>query len=210
MEITIRKTLIAIAILIIAVVNPVFAAEMTVSVDQRCVQPSADISIPVTLSGVPSGLSGMNVTFALSDPDVAQITDLTAPSWASLTKISDLPAQQVFIMAVDAQRQVNVNDQNVPIGTIKIHGRKNGPVTLKIISTRIDDDKGYPVIIAEKNQQLCFGNPSDTIPATIAPADSNAAKARTTLYAPLPGMIPLLACLLAGVFIHNLMKSGKT
>ena len=58
-------------------------------------------NVEIRLDSAPAGLSGYNITFSLSNPGIAEITQVTFPSWAVITQTSTFPSDQVWLKAGD-------------------------------------------------------------------------------------------------------------
>jgi len=99
-------------------------------------------TMAVVMDTVPTGLSGYNVTFALTDPSVGKITAVKYPYWAIMPVNSSLPADSVYVQAVDLMCSVGAGATNVTLCTLNIRGDAAGTTNLTITTTKIDDDVG--------------------------------------------------------------------
>ncbi len=184
---------------------PASGAVLSANAGTGCAPVSSPLSVPIILNDIPTGLSGLNVSFAVSDPRTAQITGVTFPDWAMLHDMSMVPAPLVWIRGVDLQKKVNANDQNVPVATLAIQGYRDGSVTLTISATRVEDDSGKVYPVAPQTQTICFsGSGAPPAPAATpqaagaaSPAIPEGAESTRTTYSPLPAVLPVIGCILA-------------
>ena len=96
----------------------------------------------MVMDSAPTGLSGFNISVALTNPSVGEIVDLSYPAWAMMLKNSSLPADSVFVQAVDLEQLVGVNATNVTLCTLAIRGAVAGVTNLTITPIKVDDDIG--------------------------------------------------------------------
>ncbi|MCD6361980.1 MAG: hypothetical protein J7M38_14075 [Armatimonadetes bacterium] len=69
----------------------------------------------ITISALPEGLAGYNITVSLSNSSVAEIIAVEFPSWAVLHANSSLPSSSVWIKAVDLNKNVEAGATDVII-----------------------------------------------------------------------------------------------
>jgi hypothetical protein len=196
---------------------PVSGAAFTANGGSGCAPASSPLSVPVTLNDIPTGLSGLNVTFAISDPQAAQIVGIAYPDWAKMHDSSPLPAQQVWVRMVDLGKKVNANDRDVPVATLSVQGLKAGSVVLTITPTRVEDDAGKVYSVAPRSQTLCFTGSAGSFPtaaspqsaATALPGTSPASNGPRTTYSPLPIFLPVCCCILAVIAIHRMRRTRR-
>ncbi|MDD3951677.1 MAG: PKD domain-containing protein, partial [Desulfobacterales bacterium] len=131
----------------------------------------------VVLDAVPNGLADFNVTVALTNSSVGEIVGVSYPSWANMPVNSNLPADAVFVQAVDLAGSIGAGAMNVTLCTLTVRGDAVGTTNLTITATTVDDDAGgryAPTVIdATLTVQniLPFPNPAGgTFPA---PTDPN-------------------------------------
>ncbi|MCK4270057.1 MAG: PKD domain-containing protein, partial [Methanogenium sp.] len=67
---------------------------------------------------------------------------VTYPDWATLPENSSLPADLIYIQAVDLMSKLGAGEVNVTLCTLTVRGDAIGETKLTITSTRIDDDVG--------------------------------------------------------------------
>lgn len=115
------------------------------------VPPNSVKNINLTLSEAPKGLSGYNITISLSNGNVAEIVSVEFPKWAVLNENSSIPADSVWIKAVDLKDQVKSGFKDIILATIAIKGEKQGETEIVAHVEKIDDDYGDPIVPSVKN-----------------------------------------------------------
>jgi DNA-binding beta-propeller fold protein YncE len=95
------------------------------------------------IDGLKNGISGFNVSLSLSltDPTIGEIVGVSLPGWTMQQK-STLPADTVWLSAIDTAGISEPGASSAQIGTITIRGDRNGQTALSIIQARVDDDSG--------------------------------------------------------------------
>jgi len=138
------------------------ATGFTISGTDQCVPVGSPVTFSTALTDVPQGLSGLNITYAVSDPTIAQLTNITGPGWAAMPVSSSLPSGQAWFKAVDLGQQVNKNDRNVPVNTVTLRASGPGTVILTVFPTRVEDDEGGRYNLAAQKVTLCIGGGAGT------------------------------------------------
>lgn len=90
------------------------------------------VNVTVVLDSAPNGLSGYNISVALTDPSVAEITAVAFPDWAGMKSSSAVPAGQILLRAVDMSIQVPVGATNVTLATLTVTGRAAGSTGITV------------------------------------------------------------------------------
>jgi len=96
----------------------------------------------VVLDTLPNGLAGFNVTVALTNSSVGELVGVTYPTWANMPVNGSLPADTVYIQAVDLMSSVGAGATNVILCTLTVRGDAAGTANLTITATKVDDDIG--------------------------------------------------------------------
>ena len=66
-------------------------------------QPGSTQNVEIVMSEIPSaGFSGYNITISIQDPNIAEITEVSFPSWATFNSNYSFPSSSGWIQAVDA------------------------------------------------------------------------------------------------------------
>jgi len=114
----------------------------TVKMDVSSFQNNSTVQI--VMDQVPDGLSGFNITVSVSDPEIAEITAVSLPSWSAIEKdsISPIPSGSVWIKSVDLNDKIKSGDTNVSLGNITITGKKAGTADLNISKGSYYDPDG--------------------------------------------------------------------
>jgi len=115
------------------------------------VVPNEAKTMNLTLSEVPGGLSGYNITVRLSNGSVAEIISVDFPGWASLPRNSTLPADAVWLKAADLTDQIKRNATDVILATLTIRGDEIGNTEIIADINKMDDDDGNPICPSVRN-----------------------------------------------------------
>ncbi len=99
-------------------------------------------SVIVRIDELPEGLSLHTFTVKVSDPAVAEISQVSFPDWASVNNASIVPSDLVELRGEDAGDQVVPGATGVVLGTIHIRAKDPGSATIRIEGIRIEDDAG--------------------------------------------------------------------
>ena len=114
----------------------------TVKVGDGKVSIGETTTLKITLSEASYGLSGYNLSIALSNTSIAELKSVSFPEWAALHSDSPLPADSVWIKCVDLNDQIKNNATNITLATLAIKGDMQGKSEINITVTKIDDDNG--------------------------------------------------------------------
>jgi len=83
-------------------------------------------TIAVLLETVPISLSGFNISVALTNPSIDEITNVTHPACALMPVNGPLPADTVYAQAVDLERSIEPGATNVTLCTLTVRGGAAG------------------------------------------------------------------------------------
>lgn len=120
---------------------PVAGAVLSVSPTEE-INANKDATVSLTIINVESGLSGFNITLAVSDPEVASIAEISFADWVMLPVNSSPDLQEVFVTGIDLNQQVQPSNESFLLFTIDLVGHTAGSATLTITPRRIEDDLG--------------------------------------------------------------------
>ncbi|WP_440990242.1 cell surface protein [Haloarchaeobius baliensis] len=143
----------------------------TLAVADASVDPGGTTETTLTLSAVPDGLSGFNVTVAVADTETATITDaaLAEPFPAigdgSVVVADDGSAAR--LKSADLDDEVGTGDGPVALGTVTLAGGSTGTVDLVLSVEQVDDD-GSRVDPAADDGLLTVGDVSTATPTVTA------------------------------------------
>ncbi|WP_435065488.1 hypothetical protein [Halobaculum sp. EA56] len=120
------------------------ASQPTVAVGSATVDTGDRTTLAVTLSSAPDGLSGYSVFVTVSDPSTGLIVDASIPTFGiqNATVLDDATAE---LRAVDIIGRVDSGASDVPLGTVTILASAPGEMTVSIVTSRIDTDRGDPL-----------------------------------------------------------------
>ena len=118
-----------------ATVTTVHATAPAVSIaagSARVASVGGNATVPIVLASAPNGISGYNITVALTDPSVAEITAVAFPDWAAMKSSSAVPSGKVVLQAVDMSIQVPVGATNVTLATLTVKGKAAGSTAITV------------------------------------------------------------------------------
>jgi hypothetical protein len=104
----------------------------------------------LSLSSLPNGLAGYNMSVSLSNPAVSEITGLALPAWAFLNSSSLLPGDSIWFGGLDLNRTIEPGATDIPLGTVTVRGDSVGSTALVVQVLEMDADGGgvlTPVVI---------------------------------------------------------------
>ncbi|KUG10026.1 cell surface protein [hydrocarbon metagenome] len=134
----------------------------------------------VMLTSVPEGLAGFNLSVILAEPTVGEIVSMELPGWATLNRSSPLPADTVWIEAVDLGKSVQAGATNVLLCEVTVRGDQPGISAIQVQPIQIDADGGgiiapdpvaaviavYLPVSADFEANITSGNPPLTVAFT--------------------------------------------
>lgn len=126
----------------ILVLMPAMASSIQMEPSSITVQPGNYATINLALDDIPSGLAGYDLVVRFSNPSVAEIVDVTYPSWAVLNNTTHKSAGSVRISGIDLSRQVEAGKTEIPLVSLKIKGISGGTSSIVIESVYMDADGG--------------------------------------------------------------------
>ncbi|WP_298667785.1 hypothetical protein [uncultured Methanofollis sp.] len=149
---------ISISAIILAGLVAVVLAVPTFDVSENAaIDVGKTVEIPITLTGVDAGVSGYNITLALTDPDVAEITGLAFPGWAGLHTAGVTPADTTWMQAVDLTKKAETGNGTVLLGTITIRGDKDGLTGLMVRPGEVQNDRGEDYEVEDLRVEIPVG-----------------------------------------------------
>jgi PKD repeat protein len=131
---------------------PCASAANTISFNPQITQMGIGSSqnFQLVIDEVPDGLSGFDLNISVLDPNVAEITAVSFPTWSSLPKNSPVPSSSVSIQVVDLNKtdpfdepgEIKPGATNVWLGNITITGKNAGTSDLNISEGSYYDPDG--------------------------------------------------------------------
>uniref|UniRef100_A0A7C3UD06 EF-hand domain-containing protein n=1 Tax=Geoglobus ahangari TaxID=113653 RepID=A0A7C3UD06_9EURY len=138
-RVCIKTGLIATLLLLIAAT----ASAQTISIGDVSIAPGETKTVSVVLDQVPAtGLSYANITVSITNPSVAEITNIEFPGWVpkSFRDNSTLPASTVWFKVGDLDERVNAGDMNVVLANLTIKGLSEGTSDITITVNSFQND----------------------------------------------------------------------
>lgn len=111
----------------------------------------------LVLDSAPDGLAGYSINVTITDPSVAMITDVSFPSWATLSRTSPFPSADCRLLAVDLQKQVQAGAAGVPLATLTIAGLRDGSTTVSAMVNLMNDDTEVTMLPAISSGTISVG-----------------------------------------------------
>ncbi|WP_460006997.1 PKD domain-containing protein [Methanogenium cariaci] len=120
--------------------TPSFRTGLSFSPVDATIVPGERACYALVMDTAPAGLSGFNITVSLTEPYVADIVGVSYPPWAIMPVNGSLPADSVYVQAVDLMGSVDSGVTNLTLCNLTIRGDAPGTTNLSITATKIDDD----------------------------------------------------------------------
>ncbi|WP_256300511.1 hypothetical protein [Haloarchaeobius salinus] len=151
------------------------ADDPTLVVADESVDPGGTTETTLTLSAVPAGLSGFNVTVAVADTETATVTDAALaepfPAIGDGSVVVADDGSSVRLKSADLDDEVGPGDGPVTLGTVTLAGETAGQVGLVLSVEQVDDDDGARVDPTADDGLLTVGDATTATPtATPTPA----------------------------------------
>jgi len=134
--------------------SPIAATSIEMVPSIVTVQKNASAEIRLLVDDAPSGLAGYDLVVRLSNPGIAEISEVTYPSWAALNNTTRKTDGSIRISGVDLSRQVNPGMTAIPLATLKIGGISEGWTSISLESVNMDDDGGAIITPALPTGQI--------------------------------------------------------
>jgi hypothetical protein len=127
---------------ILLLLSPVGAASIDFNPSSVTVQRATTAEISLVLDSAPSGLAGYDLVIRLSNPAIAEIANVSYPSWASLFNTTENADGSVRISAVDLSRRIESGSTGITLGSITLQGLSSGSSSILMESVNMDADGG--------------------------------------------------------------------
>jgi len=150
----------------------VYQPPVSVDIDSVAVDSQNDAEVDLTLSSLPDGFAGGEITVSVSHSDVAEIT---GASYNEALGITDTPAiandgSSIQLRAVDLNDAFEPGDANITLATLEIEAVGGGTADLVVDAAALDDDTGNAIDVQERSGVVVTG-PSPVGPGNNAPTD---------------------------------------
>jgi hypothetical protein len=155
------------------------------------------VSLTINLSGAETGLSGYNLSLAMTPSRTAEIVSVEYPPWANMPMNGTMPAWNTWIQAVDLQTQVEPGDSPVLLATLTLRAIANDKTVLTVAPVIVDDDRGgrytldpiqIPVQVGAVPAETTSQSTSSADPQASSSSSTDAPKATAALRSP-PGNV---------------------
>ena len=97
-------------------------------------------SYDVVLNSAPQALSGFDITIAIENSAVGEITGVSFPAWANPKSNGTVPSTSVWCKATDLANQSGM--QNIILCTITVRAEGAGTTIINFTSVKLDDTLG--------------------------------------------------------------------
>lgn len=156
------------------------AAGPTLSASSATTTVDEETTVNVTVSEVPDGLSGFNVTLQVADPDVGSVVDASINDEMGLEEVAIVDdGAGVRLKAVDIDDVVQSGDGPVTLATVTLRGDATGSSALTIDVDQVDDDDGNRIGPALGDASLIVEDGSSD-PSTTTEQPTGTSTATTT------------------------------
>jgi hypothetical protein len=161
-------------LLLICAIQSVTA--LTVSLENKEVQVGNTTTMNMVLDSAPTGLSGYGVTVSVVNPAIAEITNITVPSWGIPIIGGSFPSTSIQFGTFDwnlflnpGAGHVTNGSTNVLLATLTVRGKSAGSTNLTIVPGEFEDvlyDSFTPTIVPGMVTVTSIPPPQYTITVT--------------------------------------------
>lgn len=139
-----RPTVPFITIVLACILLIALSAASTIQIDPSPItmQKDATATINLALDTAPSGLAGYDLVVRLSNPAVAEISEVTYPPWAVMNDTARKSDGSIRISGIDISRQIDAGMTGIPLATLRIRGISGGSSSIILESVYMDADGG--------------------------------------------------------------------
>ncbi|MDD1718727.1 MAG: hypothetical protein LUQ25_01585 [Methanoregulaceae archaeon] len=156
-----------IAIMLFVIFTMPAGAGVTMSTGNATVSVTGETAvIPIRVDGFQDGLSGFNISIALSNPGVADIEALDFPAWAVLQESSETEPGSAWLKAVDLEETIGPGSTGVTLAFLTVRANSAGTTSLNTSVRQMSDDNGDSVDVYRVNGTFTCGIPGPE-PATL-------------------------------------------
>ena len=170
--------------------------------------PGESVGCTIIMDTVSRGLSEYDISVAVGDPGIVEITGIQFPAWAGLNSRGKTPATTLTFKGADSGNKIHQGDRNVVLATLTVRGISDGTTSLQVKVNRLKDDSGavYTATAADGTVRVgsgvCHpqdaGVPGDLIPGFVPLTPTPEAiptpdkeSPDQPLYSPVPTTIPV-------------------
>jgi hypothetical protein len=145
-------------ILVAGLSAPVSAEIISLTPAAASIIPGSSATFLITMDSAQAGISGYHFRISLSNPNIAEITGVTCPSWVTINETVGVPSDSVTVAGVDLGEAVQASASNIPFGSVTVRGDSVGSSNIVIDVLKLDTDEGtrlnmsvYPVTLIVKS-----------------------------------------------------------
>lgn len=122
------------------------ASSERLKVADATLEPATTSTVSLTLTSVPDGLSGYEVTLAL-DGDAATIGEASYPDAFALTTEPSIVdgGHTVTVEAADLGDEIVPGASDVTLATLTVEGTETGAAEVRVVDARLDADDGAAI-----------------------------------------------------------------
>ncbi|MDS0259232.1 Ig-like domain-containing protein [Haloarcula sp. S1CR25-12] len=141
------------------------------SVGDATVTANDTATVNVSLSAVPDGLSGFNVSVTAGDANVTSIEGAAVDPTFTLSAVTLDSAASATLVGTDVNKSVDPGDANVTLGSVTIDGVGAGTTDLSLTVDQIDDDSGDLITPVTEGGSVTVERCGPVRPSLPAPTD---------------------------------------
>ncbi|MFH5801981.1 dockerin type I domain-containing protein [Haladaptatus sp. CMAA 1911] len=153
----------------------------TVNVSDATVSTGDTTAVDVSMSDVPTGLSGYDITLSLDDGSVATITNASVSDSFGISdvEVSD-DGSSVHLRGLDLNNETQPGASGVSLASVEVKGNSAGTATLSVENvTRVDDDDGNSISVNSSSGQISVESPNQSTP-TVSVGDATVEEGSST------------------------------
>lgn len=122
--------------------------EQSLTVEPATVTAGDATSVAVTLSSVPEGLSGYEITVSVGSESTATIRNVTYADAFGITDTTREDDATAGLKAADVPDSIGPGDEDVRLATLEVVGHQPGETGFDVTIERIDDEDGDDVSVS--------------------------------------------------------------
>lgn len=125
-----------------------------------------ETTVYLVLDRASGGLSGYNIDLTLGNPSVAEITNISFPSWAAdMHASSPYPTgSKTLIKASDVNNRIGDNAADVVLAAVTIRGLSAGTSTISLSGQNFDNEAGTDIPVTLVHSLIAVNTSSGRLP----------------------------------------------
>jgi hypothetical protein len=154
-----KKLYLAILIVLLTGLCSAFSSASTITISPVSLSGiGMSSTATISLDSADQGLSGYVLSVYPQSPQIATITSVTFPEWATLSDATHGEGAAFTIRALDMNDAVGQGAKNVPLATLNLNGVSPGSTQIMAEVKQLDDDVGNAIIPQVTPGQVTVGN----------------------------------------------------